>query len=108
MYYRAKGYQASPTESVWDFDQRFKTLKGKVIFHMSDIQHKEWFITALFPHIRLPLMQQYIVSQSKSLELNIKLEVVLNYVISFPPHLAQISRSLSVRAFGRLRKLLLL
>ena len=29
-----------PNEIVWDFDQRFKTLMARVIFEMSDIQHK--------------------------------------------------------------------
>ena len=38
-------------ESVWDFDQRFKTLMAKVIFQMSDVQHKEWFTAMLLPHI---------------------------------------------------------
>ena len=39
-----------------DFDQWLKTLMAKVSFGMSDIQHKEWFIAALVPHIRMPLM----------------------------------------------------
>ena len=38
-------------ESVWDFDQQFKTLMAKVSFQMSYVQHKEWFIVALLPHI---------------------------------------------------------
>ena len=29
------------TESIWDFDQRFKTLMAKVSFQMSYLQHKE-------------------------------------------------------------------
>ena len=41
---------------------------------MRDVQHKEWFITALFPHIREPLMHQNIMTQSKALETAIKLE----------------------------------
>ena len=41
---------------------------------MSDVQHKEWFIAALLPHIRGPLMQQNIVMQTKALELVMKLE----------------------------------
>ena len=48
-------------ESVWDFDQRFKTMMAKVSFHVSDFQHKQWFIVVLLPHIRVPLMQQKIV-----------------------------------------------
>ena len=44
-------------ESVWDFDQRFKTFMTKVSFQMSDVQHKEWFIASLLPHIGTALMQ---------------------------------------------------
>ena len=29
------------TESVQDFDQRFKNMMAKVIFQISDVQHKE-------------------------------------------------------------------
>ena len=45
-----------PNESVWDFGQRFKILITKVSFGMSDLKHKEWFITALVPHIYMSLM----------------------------------------------------
>ena len=45
-------------ETVGDFDQRFKIVMAKVSFQISDMQHKEWFIAALLPHIRGPLMQQ--------------------------------------------------
>ena len=41
---------------------------------MSDFQHKEWFIAALVPHIRQPLMQQNIVTQNEALEIVMKLE----------------------------------
>ena len=61
-------------EYVWDFDQRFKTLMAKVSFQMLDVHHKEWFIATLLPHIWIPLMQQKIVSQTKALELAMKLE----------------------------------
>ena len=40
-----------PNETIWDFDQRFKTLMARVSFEMSDIQHKEWFMEALVLHI---------------------------------------------------------
>ena len=40
-----------PNEMVWDFDHRFKKLMAWVSFDMSDVQHKEWFIPALVPHI---------------------------------------------------------
>ena len=40
-----------PNEIIWDFDQRFKILMARVNFQMSDVQHKEWFIIVLVPHI---------------------------------------------------------
>jgi hypothetical protein len=49
-------------EPVWEFDQRFKTLTGRLTFQIPDEQNKEWFIIALLPHIRVPLMQQKIAS----------------------------------------------
>ena len=61
-------------EIVWDFDQRLKTLMAKVIFQMSNVQNKEWFISALLPHIQGPLMQQKIESQTKALELAMKIK----------------------------------
>ena len=45
-----------PNETIWDFDQRFKTLMAQVSFQMSDVQQKEWFIVMLVPHIRQPLL----------------------------------------------------
>ena len=44
---------------------------------MLDVQHKECFITALLPHIQGLLMQQKIESQTKALELAMKLEASL-------------------------------
>ena len=51
-----------PHETVWDFDQRFKTLLGQVNFVFPVQQHQEWFIATLLPRIRLPLMQQKVTS----------------------------------------------
>ena len=53
-----KEIQQRRGESVWDFDQRFKVLLDQVSFTISPVQHKEWFIASLLPHIRTPLMQQ--------------------------------------------------
>jgi hypothetical protein len=61
-------------EPVWEFDQRFKTLTGRLTFQIPDEQNKEWFIASLLPHIRVPLMQQKIASQSEALEIAMKLE----------------------------------
>ena len=47
---------------------------AKVSFQMSDVQHKEWFIASLLPHIRMSLMQQKLVLQTEALEIEMKLE----------------------------------
>jgi hypothetical protein len=61
-------------EPVWEFDQRFKTLIGHLSFQIPYEQHKEWFIIALLPHIRVPLMQQKVASYAEALEIAMKLE----------------------------------
>jgi hypothetical protein len=43
-------------------------------FHIPDEQHKEWFITALLPHIRVPMMKHKVSSQAEALEIAMKLE----------------------------------
>ena len=63
-----------PNETVWDFDQRFKSLMEQVNFDMSEVEHKEWFIATLVPHIRHPLVQQKIAAKSEALEIAMKLE----------------------------------
>jgi hypothetical protein len=34
-------------EPVWEFDQRLKTLIGRLTFQILDEQNKEWFIATL-------------------------------------------------------------
>ena len=60
---KLKEIQQRRGESVWDFDQRFKVLLDQVSFTIGPKQHKEWFIVALLPHIRTPLMQQKVADQ---------------------------------------------
>ncbi len=72
-----KEIQQKHGESVWDFDQRFKVLLDQVIFTIGPEHHKEWFIVALLPHIRTPLMQQKVADQPKALEIAMKLETTL-------------------------------
>ena len=69
-----KEIQQRRGESVWDFDQRFKVLLYQVSFPIGPAQHKEWFIAALLPHIRTPLMQQKVADQQEALEITMKLE----------------------------------
>ena len=46
----------------------------QVSFTIGPEQHKEWFIAALLPHIRTPLMQQKVADQQEALEIAMKLE----------------------------------
>jgi hypothetical protein len=36
---------------MWDYDQRFKVLLDRLTFQIEDMQHREWFIMGLLPHI---------------------------------------------------------
>ena len=69
-----KEIQQRRGELVWDFDQRFKVLLDQVSFTIGPEQDKEWFIAALLPHIRTPLMQQKVANQQEVLEIAMKLE----------------------------------
>jgi len=44
------------------------------MFALPEQQHKEWFITAMMPHIRLPLCQQKLKTQAEALEASIRME----------------------------------
>jgi len=65
-------YQAR--EIVWNYDQRFKILLDRPMFHIQDIQHREWFIVGLLPHIHVPLTQQKVMTQAKVVEIAMHLE----------------------------------
>jgi hypothetical protein len=55
-------------ESVWDIDQRFKRLKGKLKYEMIDMQHMHLFVNSLLPHLKYPLRQQKLQTQEKALQ----------------------------------------
>jgi hypothetical protein len=57
------------TESLWDFDQRFKDVMGILTFQIPDQQHQEWFISRLLPHIRRSVIQQKVTLQLEALEI---------------------------------------
>jgi len=71
---KLKEIKQGSNESVWDYDQRFKSLMDRLTFQIPTQQHKEWFIAALVPHIRIPLCQQRFASQAEALEVAIKME----------------------------------
>lgn len=63
-----------PNEIVWDFDKKFKTLMDRMTFQIPSEQHKEWFIVALLPHIRLPMVHHKLASPAEALEETIRME----------------------------------
>jgi hypothetical protein len=65
------------TDFVWDFDQRFKDVMGRLNFQIMDRKNKEWFIARLLPHISRTLIQHKVTSHSKALEIVMKLEAYL-------------------------------
>jgi hypothetical protein len=44
-----------PGESVWDINQRFKRLKGKLKYLITNMQHRHLFFNSLLPHLKYPL-----------------------------------------------------
>jgi hypothetical protein len=46
-----------PRGSIWDIDQKFKTLKGKLKYPISDMQHRQLFINSLLPQFKYPFRQ---------------------------------------------------
>jgi hypothetical protein len=54
-------------ESVWEVDQKFKRLKGKLKYTIIDTQHRNLFVNSLFPHLKYPLRQQKFQSRVEAL-----------------------------------------
>jgi hypothetical protein len=46
-----------PGELVWEVYQKFKILKGKLKYPITDMQHRHLFVNSLFPHLKYPLRQ---------------------------------------------------
>ena len=61
-------------ESVWENYQRFKKLKGKLKYLMTEMQHRHLFIKSLLPHLKYPLRQQKFQTQVESLQESLQLE----------------------------------
>jgi hypothetical protein len=56
-----------PREYVWEINQRFKRLKGKLKYLMTDMQHRHLFVNSLIPHLKYPLRQQKFQTQTEAL-----------------------------------------
>jgi hypothetical protein len=61
-------------ESVWEIDQRFKHLKGKLKYAITDMQHRHLFVNSLLPHLKYPLRQQKFQTQAEALQEALQLE----------------------------------
>jgi hypothetical protein len=47
-----------PRKSMWEIDQRFKQLKGKIKYVMTDMHHMNLFVNSLLRNLKYPLRQQ--------------------------------------------------
>jgi hypothetical protein len=56
-----------PSEFVWETDKRFKHLKGKLRYAMTDMKHRHLFVNSLLPHLKYPLRQKMFQTQIEDL-----------------------------------------
>jgi hypothetical protein len=56
-----------PGESVWETDKRFKRLKGKLKYLMTNMQHRHLFLNSLLPHLKYLLQQQNFKTEAEAL-----------------------------------------
>jgi hypothetical protein len=49
-------------------DQKFKRIKGKLKYTITDTQHRHLFVNSLFPHLKYPLRQHKFQSQVEALQ----------------------------------------
>ena len=61
-------------ESVWDIDHRFKPMKCKLKYAITDMQHRHLFVNSLLPHLKYPLRQQKFQTQEEALQEALQLE----------------------------------
>jgi hypothetical protein len=50
-----KEIKQKPGESVWEVEQTFKIIKGKLNYPITDTQHRHLFVNSLFSHLKYPL-----------------------------------------------------
>jgi hypothetical protein len=63
-----------PGESIWEIDHRFKRLKGKLKYAISDMQNMNLFVNSLLPHLKYPLRQQKFQTQEEALQADLQLK----------------------------------
>jgi hypothetical protein len=45
----------NPGDSVWEIDQKFKRLNGKLKYTITDMNHRNLFVNSLLPHLKYPV-----------------------------------------------------
>jgi hypothetical protein len=61
-------------KSVWEIDQRFKLLKGKLKYSITEMQHRKLFVNSPLQHLKCSLRQQKFQTQAKALQATLHLE----------------------------------
>jgi hypothetical protein len=59
---------------MWDYVQQFKILLDGIMFQIQDMQHREFIIAKLLPHIQFSLTQHKVTTQAKAVEILMCLE----------------------------------
>jgi hypothetical protein len=55
-------------ESIWEFDQNFKRLKGNLKYDITDMHHRNLFVNSLFTYLKYPLRQKKFQTQDEALQ----------------------------------------
>jgi hypothetical protein len=63
-----------PSDSVWEIDHRFKRLKGKLKYAITDMKHRNLFVNSLLPHLKYPLRQLKFQTQAEVVQAALQLE----------------------------------
>ena len=61
-------------ESVWEIDQWFKWLNGKLKYEITNILHRNLFVNSLLPHLKYPLRKKKFQTQEEALQESLQLE----------------------------------
>lgn len=62
-----------PSETLWELYRILKRGIHEANMNLLDSQHRDWFIVALLPHLRIYLSQQKIGTQAEALEIAMRL-----------------------------------
>ena len=84
-------------QSIWEIEQRFKQLKGKLKYVMKNMQHRHLFVDSLLPHLKYPLRQQKFQTQAEALQTSLQLEE--NQYLTTDPTIEELKEDLKNLTF---------